>query len=187
MTKYDFTGMRFGRLTVIGRDKENTNKHDIYWICQCDCGGKKSVTTGHLNSGTVRSCGCIKREIANKQLPKMIQNNTVHGEAGNHLYAIWEAMKQRCKNPRLSAYKYYGGKGVKVCEEWNDFLSFSKWAYENGYQDIKNAPRKQRMSIDRIDSNGNYCPENCRWITVSENTRMGAKSRWDKAQNLESE
>ena len=97
--------------------------------------------------------------------------NTVHGESHNNrqrLYTIWCGMRQRCSNPNREAYKLYGGKGVKLCDEWNDYAAFKTWALENGYKDD--------LSIDRIDPRKDYCPENCRWLTRSENTARANKN-----------
>ena len=173
----ELTGMRFGRLTVISRDYSKHNKHDRYWLCRCDCGKEKSVTTGHLTSGTVKSCGCIRKEQSIERFKEAAINNIRHGEAGTRLYEIWNMMRQRCNNPKNSAYKWYGGKGVKVCNEWNDFAIFTKWSRDNGYEDKKGVARAERMSIDRIDSNGDYCPENCRWITISENSSRASRGK----------
>lgn len=182
MRTKDLTGMRFGRLLVIGRDMNEQSKHDYYWRCICDCGNEKSVTTGHLSGGTVSSCGCLRKEQAIVRIKQECAKNVVHGEAGKTaLYAIWQSMKQRCKNPKNPGFKWYGAKGVKICQEWQSFAGFAKWAHENGYADLKGVERAQRLSIDRIDSSKDYCPENCRWITVSENTRRGCESRWGNA------
>lgn len=179
----DLTGLRFGRLVVLRKYESRESKHDIYWLCKCDCGCEKTVTTGHLTSRTVQSCGCLRREQAVGRFKADAEENVIHGEAGSPLYAVWHSMIQRCENQKLSAYKWYGGKGVKVCKEWHDFSSFSRWAHSHGYKDEKGVSRKDRLSIDRIDSNLDYCPENCRWVSVSENTSRGAKSRWENARN----
>ena len=177
----ELTGMRFGRLVVIRRDEENQSHHEKVWICKCDCGNEKSVTTSHLTTGSVRSCGCIRKEQAITRFKKAAGDNITHGKSGTHLYSIWEGMKQRCKNPDNPVYRWYGGKGVRVCDEWQDFSTFAEWSYSHGYIDLQDIPRSEKLSIDRIDSDGNYCPENCQWITISENTRKGAKSRWKNA------
>ena len=135
------TGKRFGRLVVIGRDLSNTSKHDRYWLCKCDCGNTKSVTTGHLTSGTVRSCGCIKKEMAIERIVKACSKNIRHGEAGTKLYYVWNCMRQRCGNPKSPSYKYYGGKGVQVCDEWKDYENFAQWSRENGFVELMNVSR----------------------------------------------
>ena len=181
MQRYELAGKRFGRLTVIEKDAGNANRHSTFWRCRCDCGNDKIVATSHLLHGTVKSCGCLRKEQAIERFIQASRDNVTHGEAGTSLYDIWHLMKQRCGNPNNPAYKWYGAKGVRVCDEWVDFKGFSEWAHNNGYRNIENVPRAQRLSIDRIDSNGDYCPENCRWITVSENTARGAKARWENA------
>lgn len=151
----DLTGKRFERLKVLGVYKKD--KHHVYWRCKCDCGKEKIVRNQHLVGGKIRSCGCLAREVSRK----IMKNNRIgskHGLSKTRIYRIWMAMKSRCKYRR---YTNYEGRGIKVCEEWKrDFMEFCSWALKNGYQD--------NLTIDRIDVDGNYCPENCRWITNDE-------------------
>ena len=161
----DLTGQKFGRLTVVEFDR--LQNHKTYWKCACDCGLTVIATGNNLRNGNTKSCGCLHREMV-RELGK---SHTKHGEGhGNYtrLYSIWCGMRQRCNRKTHHAYSLYGGKGVKVCEEWSDYLTFKEWALANGYAD--------NLSIDRIDSNGNYCPENCRWLTPSENTARANKN-----------
>lgn len=161
----DLIGQKFGRLTVV--EFCGIKDHAARWKCVCDCGLVVIAKANSLRSGNTKSCGCLRRETARKQGI----SNTKHGESHDHrtrLYTIWCGMRQRCSNEHREAYHFYGGKGVKICEEWNDFLTFKRWAMENGYQDD--------LSIDRIDHNGDYCPENCRWITISENVARANKN-----------
>lgn len=151
----DLTGQKFGRLTVIGLDDKPGRK--TYWICKCDCGNVKSVRSDSLQGGRIKSCGCLKVE----QDKKNLHSNRTHGQCFTRMYFIWQKMKARCGNIHDTRYHRYGGRGISVCDEWkNSFENFYKWSIENGYSDD--------LSIDRIDNDGNYCPENCRWITNKE-------------------
>lgn len=175
----DLIGQKFGRLQVIAKDEDRKSSHDVYWLCKCDCGSDKSVTTGHLRSGTVKSCGCLHKQTSMENLIEASKKTLKHGEAGTNLYSVWNSMKQRCENPNSRVYRWYGGKGVKLYSGWKEYAEFARWAYSNGYSDIKGVSRGQRLSIDRIDSNGDYCPKNCRWITVHENCSRAAKKQSD--------
>lgn len=141
----DMTGKQFGMLTVLYRDTDQGKgkKPVVKWICKCKCGAIISVKGDALRSGHTISCGCRKIK---------------HMESYKHttrLYNIWKCMRQRCNNPNNPSYINYGGKGVKICEEWKEYKNFRDWALSNGYQD--------HLSIDRINVDGNYEPNNCRW------------------------
>lgn len=158
-------GQKFGHLTV--REFVGIKKHAARWLCACDCGLSVIATTNNLRSGNTKSCGCLKRD----RTIEMGHANAKHGESHGHrtrLYTIWCGMRQRCNNPHHHAASLYGGKGVRVCEEWQDYSKFKEWAEANGYAD--------NLCIDRINSNGNYEPQNCRWITASENTARANKN-----------
>lgn len=157
----DLTGQRFGRLVVLKQVEDHVTKggsHQKQWLCECDCGNTTITTTQNLRCGDTKSCGCLELETK-------IKNGTTHGDSGKRLHTIWTAMRRRCSNPSNWDYKYYGGKGVTVCQEWNDYPVFREWAMSNGYSDD--------LTIDRIDPNGNYEPSNCAWVPIKaqENNR----------------
>ena len=139
------SGMVFGRLTVIER-MGKSKSGGATWLCQCDCGNQSIVQGSALRSGVTRSCGCLNRELV-----------TTHGKSKERLYRIWNNMLRRCSNPSSQSYNYYGGRGIIVCPEWLNFESFYEWAIDNGYNDT--------LSIDRIDTNGNYEPKNVRFVS----------------------
>lgn len=149
----DITGQRFGRLVVIQR-VENSSGGQAKWMCKCDCGNEVIVLGATLRSGHTKSCGCYKSDATAKR-------NFKHGECDTRLYSIWAGIKKRvnCKESDFH-YKYYAGKGIKLCDEWYDFLIFKEWALNNGYS--------ENLTIDRIDPNGDYCPENCKWSSLKE-------------------
>jgi len=161
----DLVGEKYGRLTVVAFDR--LYNHKTYWKCTCDCGLTVIATGNNLRSGNTLSCGCLRRETSQIRG----KSNSKHNESHQHrtrLYTIWTGMRQRCNNPNKEAYKYYGGKGIKLCEEWQDYSKFKEWSLANGYAD--------NLSIDRIDNNKDYCPDNCRWITISENVARANKN-----------
>lgn len=168
MKTIDETGNRYGRLTVICR-AGSTKGGIAQWLCQCDCGSKKVATGARLRRGETRSCGCLEQETRVSNGYKRMHPS--HGMSRSRLYGVWSCMKKRCGNPTHPYYSDYGGRGISVCDEWaKSFSAFAEWALSHGYDE--NAP-KGKCTLDRIDPNGDYCPDNCRFadMVVQQNNR----------------
>ena len=149
----DITGQKFGRLTALHR-LHNTKGRMSKWLCVCECGNFVEVRLNSLTSGLTKSCGCLKKD----------NHYVKHSKKNTRLYRTWKSMKSRCYNNHVDRYPNYGGRGIKVCDEWlNDFMSFYNWAMANGYDD--------KLTIDRINVDGNYEPNNCRWVDMKQQLR----------------
>lgn len=153
----DLSGRTFGRLLVL--ERSGSIKTNVAWMCRCECGTETRVSGNRLRSGHTRSCGCLAIEAASER-------RTTHGMSTTRLFKIWSGMKTRCNNPKSSSWAHYGGRGIRICSVWESFAQFCAWALANGYAD--------NLSIDRVDVDGSYSPDNCRWATTAEqklNTR----------------
>ena len=151
--KIDLSGHKIGKLSILCPAKTRGSpcgSKKAYWLCKCDCGCEKEIAASSLLSSAVKSCGCNVRENASTL-------NKIHGKSNTRLYRIWCAMKSRCNNERFWEFENYGGRGIKVCKEWDEsFCNFEAWALSNGYGNA--------LTIDRINNSFGYEPSNCRWV-----------------------
>lgn len=159
----DLSGNRFGYLTAV-RLSENRIRNHRLWVCECDCGNVVEVRVADLVNGNTKSCGCYQKEMARYA-------KTKHGYHNERLYSIWCNMKTRCLNPNTKSYKNYGNRGITVCAAWlENYIAFRSWALENGYSDD--------LTIERIDVNKGYTPDNCAFISKSEQPRNTRRCRF---------
>lgn len=163
-------GQKFGRLTVVGIEPPAKNRREWRWVCRCDCGNTITAAATSIKSGNTKSCGCLKNEKSGERFRKY-KNRVAENK---RLYEIFSGMKKRCYSERSQRYKDYGGRGIKICAEWMDadcgFDRFVNWAISNGYSDT--------ATIDRIDVNGDYAPDNCQWVTLKQQANNKRDTVW---------
>lgn len=182
MSKFiDLVGKKFGRLTVKKLVGVNKNKMKL-WECECSCGNITIQPTNQLNNGHTKSCGCYSRDIAKERF-------TTHGLRKTQIYKTWAGIKDRTNTNNHSCKDNYRKLGITMCKEWrDDFITFYNWAIKNGYKEEKLPNGRNKYEIDRIDTYGNYCPENCRWITQKEQMNNQTTNKFitykDKTQTL---
>lgn len=165
-------GEKFGKLTILKEiePKLISNKPRRMFQCECECGNIIETQLALLRNGHTSSCGCYQKQ-------RVSETQTKHGLADKHpLYLVWKNMKKRCDNPNATEYKNYGGRGITYCLEWKEFQNFYDWAISNGWQD--------KLTIDRIDTNNNYCPENCRWVDMKTQENNTTRNHYIEYDNV---
>lgn len=159
----DITGQKFGRLTVLSVHQSSHPGSRTKWLCQCECGNTTIVTISRLRNGKTKSCGCLRKETCRK-------NFTIHGSYKLPLHAVWNTMLSRCNNKNSSSYLDYGGRGISVCEEWHKYELFEAWAFSHGYI--------SGLTIERVNNEKGYNPENCIWISKRQQARNKRNTRY---------
>jgi len=153
-------GQRFGNIVVLKDTGKRAKNGQVFWECLCDCGRITIVMSGHLLSNHTKSCGCLRKN----------RGPIKHGLINTKIYNAYNHMKDRCYNRRNDSYKNYGGRGIKICDEWlSNFMNFYNWSMKNGY--------REDLTIDRINNNGNYEPNNCRWVDMQTQLRNTRRNR----------
>ncbi|WP_413363824.1 hypothetical protein [Lysinibacillus sp. 3P01SB] len=161
--KHFLEGQKFNYFTVLELSEKKGRGGKKMWRCECVCGNIRFILTPDLiDQSKYKSCGCMKNQL-------LKEANTTHGMTGTRIHDIWCAMRARCNNKNHSAWEHYGGRGIRICDDWVSFEAFYEWAMANGYSD--------ELTIDRIDSDGNYEPSNCRWIPQAENSKLASVKR----------
>lgn len=180
MERIDLTGRRFGRLTVV--KYVYTKNRKPYYKVKCDCGKTKIVCGDSLSRGLTQSCGCLRDDRVSASVSS-------HGLSGHPLYAVYRSMIDRCYNEKSPAYKYYGARGIGVCDEWrNDFKAFYDWAIANGWEDKVAFGYKHRIwTLDRIDCNKGYSPDNCRYVSAFMQANNTRKNHTERVSYLDQE
>lgn len=158
----DLVGKKYGRLTVVEYHGLNKRGKSM-WKCLCECGNTSVVLGNRLTNGHTKSCGCYSVELTKDRF-------TTHGMSNTRLYKIWQGMLKRCNNEKSAMYKHYGKRGIKVCDEWCGFEKFRDWAIHNGYS--------ESLTLDRIDNDGGYSPDNCRWVDMKTQERNTSRNRY---------